>query len=137
MAAVDHPRSRSHPLNTLYFPPYQLPLNPRHQHTLSTPPATHFTLTGHTKRDVSYGCNANKIFAHMGLGSASHMSSVAEPSAYWLKRGNVNELKWLVRLPIHPLKTTRFQNTIFTHPTNAPSQDILSLHHIYTRLPTG
>ena len=72
------------------FPPSQPPplLTPPSTPPL-TPPSHNHPLSGNTKRDSGYNCDkANKQFAHLGLGSASHMSSVAEPSAYWLKRGN-------------------------------------------------
>ena len=39
-----------------------------------------------TLRDEPFNCEH-----HMGLGAASHMSSVAEPAEFWLKRGGVNE----------------------------------------------
>ena len=41
---------------------------------------------GDTFRYDTYDCSH-----HMGLGAASHMSSVAEPAEYWLKRGSVIE----------------------------------------------
>ena len=41
---------------------------------------------GDTFRYEPYDCSH-----HMGLGAASHMSSVAEPAEYWLKRGSVIE----------------------------------------------
>ena len=43
-------------------------------------------VTGDTFRYEPYDCGH-----HMGLGAASHMSSVAEPAEYWLKRGSVIE----------------------------------------------
>ena len=81
----------THLLNTLSptLSTYPLSPPPSHPTPLTPHPLTH-PLSGHTKRDVSYNCDRanNKQFAHLGLGAASHMSSVAEPSAYWLKRGN-------------------------------------------------
>ena len=41
---------------------------------------------GDTFRYERYDCSH-----HMGFGAASHMSSVAEPAEYWLKRGSVIE----------------------------------------------
>jgi hypothetical protein len=37
---------------------------------------------------------------HMGLGGAGYISSVAEPSEYWLKRGGVNEQSFRNALPL-------------------------------------
>jgi hypothetical protein len=49
-------------------------------------PLASMLAAGATFRDEGFRCEH-----HMGLGAASHMSSVAEPTEYWLKRGGVNE----------------------------------------------
>jgi hypothetical protein len=47
-----------------------------------------------TTRGHFVGGKGVNLTHHMGLGGAGHMSSVAEPTEYWLKRGGVNEQKF-------------------------------------------
>jgi len=53
---------------------------------------------GSTLRGRGFSC-LDRAFAHLGLGAASHLSSVAEPSLYFHKRGGVVEQHHLGAVP--------------------------------------
>jgi Glycosyltransferase family 17 len=57
--------------------------------------------------DTARGDVKNVCEHHMGLGAASHMSSVAEPVEYWLKRGGVCEQTFSGALAAEVVKAAR------------------------------